>query len=303
MADAQVSRDSDVTIAWDWRRALTGACHSLATRTPMSAAEHKEATRNVVFRTPQKRKAVCVETEAPAEQRNNHVVLPCRVRWYNKDKGWGYASPQQICRSDVRISAAVIRAAGLASVAAGEMFMVTFERSQARPNAIILSPMNARTFDQQSNTLDLLDDFCLSKVLDFVKADGGGQSLCSVARFCIASRRAFILEKELHYGHLLLGCELKHIPPVRWFQQRKLRISSITSAVFPKNGQAALHPTTHPIKIHLKSERSEDYGSIKMYARASLEYFIQSYMCLQLVCETCKFAHERRNCQMQWMGY
>ncbi len=141
---ADVPRDRDVTIDRDWLRTLTGAFPPLATRTPMSAAEYKAATRNVVFGTPQKRKAVCVANEAPAKQKNNHVVIPCRVRWYNKDQGWGYASPQQICRSDVRISTAVIRAAGLDSVAAGEMFMVTFERTQARPNAIIVSPITAR---------------------------------------------------------------------------------------------------------------------------------------------------------------
>jgi hypothetical protein len=263
---ADMHRNSDATnvatIDRPWLLSLTGACAALAPRTPMSPEDYKEATKNVVFRTPQKQKAV-VANEAPTEQKQNHVVLPCKVRWYNKEKGWGYASPQQICRPDVRLSAAVVHAAGLSSVNAGEMFMVTFERSQSRPNAIMLSPMTSRSYRQQDGALDLLDDCCLYKIMEFVR-DGGAQSLCSVARFCIASRRAFVLEKDLQYGHILLGCELKHIPPVRWFQQRTLRISSITSAVLPQNRLAASHPIVHPIQIQLESKRSEDYRSIKM---------------------------------------
>ena len=245
-------------LAWLYR--IMGMDPPSATRTPMSAKTYKEVTSNVVFRTPQK-KSASVAYEVPAS--NNHSTLACRVRWYNRDKGWGYAAPQQIHQSDVRLTAAVIHAAGLDRVAAGDLFMVTFDRTQPRPNAIKLSPIKPTPCGQKNSLLDLLDDFCLSIVLNFVNAFEGGQSLCSMARFCLAYRRAFMLEREFHYGHILLGCQLSYIPPLRWFQQRKLRISSITSAVLPQQAQAALHSIWHPIAIHLRSTRNEEYTSIK----------------------------------------
>jgi hypothetical protein len=182
------------------------------------------------------------------------------VRWYNQEQGWGYASPQQIYRPDVRISAAVIHEAGLNSVAPGDMFMVTFDSTRTRPNAIMLRLMLANSF--QHSFLDLLDEFCLSKIFEFV-----GDSLPSMAMFCLAYRPAFLLEKEFHYGHILLGCVPNCVPPLRWFEQRITRISSITSAHFPQSFPSSLQH--HPIQIQSTGYRNEDYRSIKKYARFS----------------------------------
>jgi hypothetical protein len=62
-----------------------------------------------------------------------------RVRWYNQQQDGGCVSPQQIYMPDVRISAAVIREAGLDSATRpDDMFMVTFDITRTRPNAVML---------------------------------------------------------------------------------------------------------------------------------------------------------------------
>lgn len=62
-----------------------------------------------------------------------------RVRWYNQQQDGGCVSPHQIYMPDVRISGDVIREAGLDSVTRpGDMFMVTFDRTRTRPNAVML---------------------------------------------------------------------------------------------------------------------------------------------------------------------
>ena len=179
-----------------------------ATRTPMSAAHFAEATRNVIFRTPQK------------------------------------------------------------------------------TNAILLRSMIASSC--KHSLLDLLDDHILSKVLEFVNIHEGGQSLPSMARFSIAYRRAYLLEKEFHYGHILLGCQANCVPPLRWFEKRIPRISSITSPHLPQSVPAVLQH--HPIQIQLTSTRNEDFRSIKKYMH-SLRMCFCSHSCIQLVLNTHKFTH------------
>ena len=255
-ADAPVSWDKeDIQKSWAEVLARMGY-HRPATRTPMSAAHFAEATRNVIFRTPQKNSACISKTD---------LTIPCRVRWYNQDQGYGYASPQQTCGPDVRLSAAVIHAAGLNSVAPGEIFMVTFDRTRTRPNAILLRSMIASSC--KHSLLDLLDDHLLSKVLEFVNTHEGGQSLPSMARFSIAYRRAYLFEKEFHYGHILLGCQANCVPPMHWFEQRIARISSITSAHLPQSFPSSLQH--HPIQIQSTGYRNEEYRSIKKYVRFS----------------------------------
>jgi cold shock CspA family protein len=231
----------------------------------MSAANFEEVTKNAVFRTPQRQSSPCVGNNLPAANTATNVTIACRVRWYNQQQGWGYASPQQIYRPDVRISSAVIREAGLDSVAPGDMFMVTFDRTRTRPNAVMLRSMVASSC--QHSLLDLLDALCLSKVLQHMNAHEGGQALTSMARFCIAYRPAFLLEKEFHYGHLLLGCQANCVPPLRWFEQRISRISSVSSAHLAHRLPASLQH--HPIRIQLTSTRNEEYRSIKKYVRVS----------------------------------
>jgi hypothetical protein len=274
-ADAPVSWDKEDIQKLTWAEVM--GYPRPATRTPMSAAHFAEATRNVIFRTPQKNSACISKTD---------LTIPCRVRWYNQDQGYGYASPQQIGGPDVRLSAAVIHAAGLNSVAPGEVFMVTFDRTRTRPNAILLRSMIASSC--KHSLLDLLDDHILSKVLEFVNTHEGGQSLPSMARFSIAYRRAYWLEKEFHYGHILLGCQANCVPPLRWFEKRIPRISSITSPHLPQSVPAVLQH--HPIQIQLTSTRNEEYRSIKKYMH-SLRMCFCSHSCIQLVLNTHKFTH------------
>jgi hypothetical protein len=163
---------------------------------------------------------------------------------------------------------------------------VTFITPQKNPDTQ-MSPIIASSSKHCS--LDLLDNFCLSQVLKFVNTHEGGQSLPGMARFCSAYKRAFLLEKEFHYGHILLGCQANGVPPLRWFEKRIPRISSITSPHLPQSRPAVL--PHHPIHIQLTSFRNEDYRSIKKYPCMCHASVCCAHLCMQLVLRTHQFAH------------
>jgi hypothetical protein len=117
------------------------------------------------------------------------------------------------------------------------------------------------------NLLDSLDDVAFSTVLSFVVdcTQNYSKSLISMGRFMIAYRRAYLLEKHLQYGDLILSCEPALVPPPCWLQQRRSRIKSITSAELTSDFDCALQEVArHSLSVDFCFSELESGESSKI---------------------------------------
>jgi hypothetical protein len=128
-------------------------------------------------------------------------------------------------------------------------------------------PQPPRSPQAGPNFLDILDDNTFSKILSAVIecSNNYSKSLISISRMTLAYRRAYVMEKNIQYGDLVLSCDPALVPPPSWFHQRRSRIKSITSATLPGELEDALHEVArHTLSVSFCFSRRESGESSKI---------------------------------------